>query len=162
DFGPRSPDDIYILYTGGTTGMPKGVVWRHEDVFYALGGGIDPMTNTRVTKPQEIVDKGRNGGLTMMPIAPLMHGASQWSETGSNGMTRVAAGNTAMKGGPTVNGILDTVVLDDDGNEVQPGSGVIGKVARRGNIPIGYYKDPEKTEATFPVIDGVRYAMPGD
>src|SRR4029077_17056864 len=36
DFGPRSPDDRYILYTGGTTGMPKGVVWRHEDVFFAL------------------------------------------------------------------------------------------------------------------------------
>ena len=47
DFGPRSPgDDLYILYTGGTTGMPKGVVWRHQDVFYALGGGTDPTTNT--------------------------------------------------------------------------------------------------------------------
>ena len=41
DFGPRSADDRYILYTGGTTGMPKGVVWRQEDVFFALGGGID-------------------------------------------------------------------------------------------------------------------------
>src|SRR5437667_7830915 len=85
DFGPRSPDDIYILYTGGTTGMPKGVVWRHEDVFYALGGGIDPMTNTRVTKPQEIVDKGRNGfPLTFLPPAPLMHGASQWAVMGQS------------------------------------------------------------------------------
>ena len=53
-------------------------------------------------------------------------------------------------------------MLDENGDEVQPGSGVIGKVARRGNIPIGYYKDPEKTDATFPVIRGVRYAMPGD
>ena len=45
DFGPRSGDDHYILYTGGTTGMPKGVVWRQEDVFYSLGGGIDAYTN---------------------------------------------------------------------------------------------------------------------
>jgi len=44
DFGPRSGDDLYILYTGGTTGMPKGVVWRHKDVFMALGGGIDALT----------------------------------------------------------------------------------------------------------------------
>ncbi|MDQ2648378.1 MAG: AMP-binding protein, partial [Actinomycetota bacterium] len=48
DFGERSADDHYIIYTGGTTGMPKGVVWRHEDVFYALGGGIDAYTNERV------------------------------------------------------------------------------------------------------------------
>ncbi|HEY5156264.1 MAG TPA: AMP-binding protein, partial [Acidimicrobiales bacterium] len=49
DFAPRSNDDIVIIYTGGTTGMPKGVMWRAEDIFYALVGGIDPFTHERVT-----------------------------------------------------------------------------------------------------------------
>ena len=44
DFGERSGDDIYMLYTGGTTGYPKGVIWRHEDVWRVLGGGIDFMS----------------------------------------------------------------------------------------------------------------------
>jgi acyl-CoA synthetase (AMP-forming)/AMP-acid ligase II len=79
DFGPRSPDDLYILYTGGTTGMPKGVVWRHEDVFMALGGGIDPTTNEKVTAPEEITLREPDNQTCMLPIAPLMHGATQWA-----------------------------------------------------------------------------------
>ena len=258
DFAPRSPDDRYILYTGGTTGMPKGVVWRHEDVFYALGGGIDALTNEKVADPGDLT---RNGSkvdpLTFLPTAPLMHGASQWgvmgqsfrgnkivlmsrfdpkqvwelvekervnslfitgdamgrplvealdepgasydssslislsstaavfspsvkddffrhfpnivmtdsvgsSEGGANGVSYVARGATAMKGGPTVTRLQGTVVLDDEGGIVQPGSGVVGRVARSGNIPLEYYKDPAKTAETFIVVEGVRYAIPGD
>ncbi|MFI5041974.1 MAG: acyl-CoA synthetase [Acidimicrobiales bacterium] len=259
DFGPRSGDDLYILYTGGTTGMPKGVVWRHEDVFYALGGGINPVNNERVDDPAELARRALATGyqVTTLPIAPLMHGATQWavmgssfqgnkvvlvakfdphevwrlveqekvnsmmitgdamgrpliealtdgtethdtssffalsssaatfspsvkedffrsfpdlilsdaigsSETGSNGYVLVKSGNTAMKGGPTVNAVVDTVILDDEYNEVAPGSGVVGKVARKGNIPLNYYNDPVKSAETFVVANGVRYAIPGD
>ena len=257
DFGPRSGDDLYILYTGGTTGMPKGVVWRHEDVFYALGGGQDPVTNTRIEDPALIVEKGANGGLVHLPVAPLMHGATQWcvmgqsfvgskivlmskfdphavwrlveeervnsvmitgdamgkplieslddagtchdlssllavvssaalfsapvkdqffthlpnlvitdaigsSEGGNNGMTVVTPGNTAMKSGPTVHLLGQTVVFDEDLNPVEPGSGVIGKIARSGDIPQGYYNDPKKTAEVFITVRGTRYVMPGD
>jgi len=257
DFGPRSGDDLYILYTGGTTGMPKGVVWRHQDVFYALGGGVDPTTNERATDPAAMVAKGAGGGLVHLPVAPLMHGATQWcvmgqsfvgskivlmakfdphdvwqlvgqervnsvmitgdamgkplvetlaersaeydlstllavvssaalfsapvkdhfferlpnlvitdaigsSEGGNNGMTVITAGNAAMKSGPTVRLVGDTVVFDENLEPVQPGSGVIGKIARSGDIPLGYYNDPEKTAQVFIEVRGTRYVMPGD
>jgi acyl-CoA synthetase (AMP-forming)/AMP-acid ligase II len=55
-----------------------------------------------------------------------------------------------------------TVVLDDDSRPVAPGSGAVGRVATTGRIPLGYYNDPEKTAATFIVVDGRRYAFPGD
>ena len=259
DFESRSPDDHYILYTGGTTGMPKGVVWRHEDVFYALGGGIEPYTGERATHPGDMVERGKAAGgpITFLPIAPLMHGASQWavmgqsftgnrvvlmgrfdpaavwdlvarehvnsimitgdamgrpliealdenpgrwdtsslfiltssaatfshsvkdkffehfpnlimidaigsSETGNQGMVMVQKGETVMKGGPTVKKMGRTVVLDEAGRPIEPGSDQIGRLARTGDIPLGYYKDPKKTAETFVTIDGVRYSIPGD
>ena len=79
DFSVRSSNDHYIVYTGGTTGMPKGVVWRHQEVMFALGGGIDQLTQQPVERPQEIIDRGKDGSMTVMSIAPLMHGAAQWS-----------------------------------------------------------------------------------
>jgi acyl-CoA synthetase (AMP-forming)/AMP-acid ligase II len=77
DFGPRSGDDVYIIYTGGTTGMPKGVMWRHEDLFFAGMGGGDPVGEP-VSAPGELAERlaGRQP-LVMFPVAPLMHGAAQ-------------------------------------------------------------------------------------
>ena len=80
DFGERSDDDIYLLYTGGTTGMPKGVMWRQEDVYFALAGGIDVFTLERAASPEaasEKIDAAQPSGLVMMPVPPLMHGAGQ-------------------------------------------------------------------------------------
>jgi 3-oxocholest-4-en-26-oate---CoA ligase len=257
DFGPRSADDRYILFTGGTTGMPKGVLWRHEDVLMALGGGVDVVSGARVSRPEDFVAKAYPDPLVAYPIAPLMHGATQWclmaqaftgntvvlsaafdpvevwrtvereranllmitgnamarplvdelararddydlsslmavsstaalfsqslkdelagllpnlvitdavgsSETGAAGITMVARG-TVMKGGPTVNPVVDTVVLDDHLRPLAAGSGEVGRLARTGHIPLGYYKDPQKTAETFLTgPDGTRYAVPGD
>jgi acyl-CoA synthetase (AMP-forming)/AMP-acid ligase II len=247
-----------MLFTGGTTGMPKGVVWRHEDVFFALGGGID-MTNGNVAnEAMDVIKRGEAFQLTMFPLAPLMHGASQWavmgrafeghriilsekfdpdqtwqtvakekvnamfitgdamarplieaylkvkdridvssffllassavvfsqalkdqfleqfpnlmipdsigsSETGGNGLIMSTKG-MEMKGGPTVNPVQGTVVLDPETLiPMKPGSGKIGLVARHGFIPLGYYKDEKKTAETFITGgDGVRYSVPGD
>jgi acyl-CoA synthetase (AMP-forming)/AMP-acid ligase II len=263
DFGERSDDDHYVLYTGGTTGMPKGVVWRQEDVFYALGGGIDAYTNERVASEWSLAEKAKavENPLRSLNLPPLMHGAAQWgffrfafegnfivflrkfdphevwrtvereginnlsitgdamarpmiealeemggpeafdlsslfvlastaaifsptvkdqylelfpnlmiidaigsSETGANGMRMVAKGDTQNTGGgPTVQAGRDSVVLDEAFREIEPGTGVPGRLARRGNVPLEYYKDPEKSAATFVTgPSGMRYALAGD
>ena len=74
----RSSDDHYLLYTGGTTGKPKGVLWRHEDAFFACFGGGDPMRNSPVTRPEELADHIADFEFTYLCIAPLMHAAGQW------------------------------------------------------------------------------------
>jgi 3-oxocholest-4-en-26-oate---CoA ligase len=259
DFGERSDDDIYILYTGGTTGMPKGVVWRQEDVLCVLGGLVNFDTGRRVTDEWEFADAAAeappaDGGFSVV-IAPLMHGAAQWgtinglingrttvltpkfdphdvwrvvekykipalqitgdamgrpliealdeggydasslvavastaaifspavkaqfherfpnliiadavgsTETGYNGVRVIAKGGEEHGGMPTVKMGPDTVVLDDDMNVVQPGSGVVGRMARGGNVPLRYHKDPEKSAATFVTVNGKRFSVSGD
>ncbi|MDT5147571.1 MAG: 3-oxocholest-4-en-26-oate---CoA ligase, partial [Mycobacterium sp.] len=83
------------------------------------------------------------------------------SETGFGG-TSIVAKDAPHSGGPRVTIDHRTVVLDEAGNEVEPGSGVRGLIAKKGNIPVGYYKDEKKTAETFKTINGVRYAIPGD
>ncbi|MEV8106015.1 acyl-CoA synthetase [Streptomyces sp. NPDC088135] len=76
-FPPRSADDQFIIYTGGTTGMPKGVMWRQEDLFFSgLGGGAP--TGEPVKSPQELAERVAAGGdgITFFPTPPLMHGTS--------------------------------------------------------------------------------------
>jgi acyl-CoA synthetase (AMP-forming)/AMP-acid ligase II len=74
----------------------------------------------------------------------------------------VEKGKTAMHGGPTVTPVSGTAVLGDDLRPVEPGSGVIGRVARSGHIPLEYLGDPAKTAETFVEVDGTRYVIPGD
>jgi acyl-CoA synthetase (AMP-forming)/AMP-acid ligase II len=79
DFAERTADDIYMLYTGGTTGFPKGVVWRHEDVWRALGGGIDHVSGEVLKDEWAHVERGKAMHLIRLCIAPLIHGSAQWS-----------------------------------------------------------------------------------
>ena len=260
DFGPRSEDDIYLLYTGGTTGFPKGVMWRHEDIYRVLFGGTDFATGEPVADEYDLSKQAvANPPMIRLPIPPMIHGATQsatwmalftghtvvlmpefdadavWrrihehkvnllfftgdamarplldallaaqdsgneydlsslfllastaalfstslkekflellpnriitdsigsSETGFGGTSVVAKGQSHT-GGPRVTIDRNTKVLDEDGNEVVPGSGVRGIIAKCGHIPVGYFKDEKKTAETFRTFHGVRYAIPGD
>jgi acyl-CoA synthetase (AMP-forming)/AMP-acid ligase II len=84
------------------------------------------------------------------------------TETGYNGVRVIMKGVEEKPGMPTVKMGPDTVVLDDDMNIVEPGSGVIGRMARGGNVPLRYHKDPEKSAATFVTVNGKRYSVSGD
>ncbi|MEM6108112.1 acyl-CoA synthetase [Mycobacterium sp. 050272] len=74
-----SPDDLYVLYTGGTTGMPKAVLWRQHDIYMNAMGGRPPFGGDPVTSLDDIVERSRAGGPGSMTCAPLMHGAAQWA-----------------------------------------------------------------------------------
>jgi fatty-acyl-CoA synthase len=258
----RSGDDLLLLYTGGTTGMPKGVMWRQEDLFMVLGGGGNPVLGEKPAADMAEL-RGRVEMLAAGPQTkvllgcPLMHGTGQftaligmngggcivtmpdrslnppriwqtvqeqqanaliivgdafarplldeldahpgtydlaslalitssgvmWSHDVKQGLARhlpqvimfdslgsseaVGLGaSTSGAGSVTETGkfvISNRVrVLTEDGRAVEPGSDEVGMVAISGYVPLGYYKDEEKTARTFREVDGVRYSIPGD
>jgi len=252
----RSGDDLLLLYTGGTTGLPKGVMWRQEDLFLALDSSNKNRLPERPDRDALAQRLGKPGPRNL-PAAPLMHGTGLFNamsnlmiggsvitmpsrrfeaellldtieEKRINSMSivgdafakpilrtleadigkwdisslRVIISSGVMFSAETKAGLLrynsrlimvdslgsseaigmatstttadgaadtakfalgpNTKVLTEDGREIVPGSGELGRVALRGHTPIGYYKDEAKSAATFQVIDGTRWSIPGD
>jgi acyl-CoA synthetase (AMP-forming)/AMP-acid ligase II len=90
-------------------------------------------------------------------------GASEQGFTGMSMLTKETLAQTGSGGlGVRVNPGRDVMVFDDKLEPVRPGSGVIGRLARGGNVPLGYYKDPKKTAETFVEVAGRRWSIPGD
>jgi acyl-CoA synthetase (AMP-forming)/AMP-acid ligase II len=77
------PDDLYILYTGGTTGAPKGVLWRQEDIFHAAMHGGPPGMEGPTSLPQLVEEAEPGSFMRLLPVPPLMHGAAQWVSFGT-------------------------------------------------------------------------------
>ena len=251
----RSGDDLILIYTGGTTGHPRGVMWQQHDLYMASNTTADPPAADMELVRQRVSNSAQLP--VGLPAAPLMHGTAfvfastvlnrggkvvtlthrqlqmdellgavderqvselcivgdafcrpmvdaldaepgrwqlaslkavsssgmMWSQPNKQRLLRHAkaavlvdflnsseasgmgrAISSRERGGEAAQFKpgKHAVVLDAQGRHLPPGSPEIGRIAVRGNVPLGYYGDPEKTAATFPVIDGVRYAIPGD
>ncbi len=92
DFGERADDDLFLLYTGGTTGHPKGVMWPHKNLFFAaLGGGGWFHPDGPITEPEQIAGRVAEHPIVGMALAPLMHGACWWYAC-----IQLLAGNTVV------------------------------------------------------------------
>jgi acyl-CoA synthetase (AMP-forming)/AMP-acid ligase II len=147
-----------VMITGDAMGRPLIEALDEDPSAYDLSSLVSVASSAAVFSP---VVKDRF--IDLLPNALIVDAIGS-SEGGHNGIVALQKGATAMKGGgPTVSPGRDAVVLDDDLRPVTPGSGVVGRLARGGNIPLGYYKDEAKTASTFLVAaDGRRYVVPGD
>jgi fatty-acyl-CoA synthase len=255
----RSGDDLYMLYTGGTTGMPKGVMWRQDDLFGVINSG-SPMrlpADEGLAAFPAAIEALAALDVALLPACPLMHGTGaftaiasldaggrvvtmpehrfdpaailetvaaekikiltivgdafarpilaeldrhpdrydissllgmissgvMWSAETKRGLLRhnpnmllvdavssseaVGLGASVSTGSESAETATFKIgrnvkVLDEEGGEIPLGSGQVGRLAIRGRVPIGYYKDPERSARTFPVLDGERYSVPGD
>jgi 3-oxocholest-4-en-26-oate---CoA ligase len=145
-----------VMITGDAMGRPLVEALTDGSGSYDLSSLIG-LTSTAALFSPSVKDQ-------FFEVFPnlIMTDAIGSSEGGNNGISMIKPGATTMKSGPTVTSLSGTSVFDENLEPVKPGSGVIGKIARTGDIPIGYYNDPEKTAEVFVTIDGVRYVMPGD
>ena len=147
-----------MMITGDAMGRPLVEALQEPGAAYDLSSLAAVASTAAVFSPTVKDDFFR-----LFPNL-IMTDAVGSSEGGANGVAFVQKGSTAMKGGgPTVRAGVDSTVLDENLEPVVPGSGAIGKLARGGNVPVGYYKDPVKSAEVF-VVDkrGKRWSIPGD